>query len=349
MAEQNRRIPRANRRSESRLAKASARQVKREKSNSRDSTSGFAVYNAKLAAYFQHHKASANKSLIQLGVAPWQSFLTCLVIAIALALPSMLYLFLDNVQSQTHQWDQPAQISVYLHKDAKQTAIDQLQQRLSENAVTDSVVFVSAEAGLSQFQSVSGFGDILDSLEDNPIPPVLVITPNQLELAQLEAFTAQARTDAIVESVQMDFEWLAKLEQLIRLGGRIVAALSLIFGLAVVLVIGNIIRLAIASRIDEIVITKLVGGTDAFVRRPFLYTGMWYGIGGGVLALVIVVIAQWWLSEPISKLAQLYQSQIDVSGFSFSQSIMIIASACILSSMGAWLAVSRHLAEIKPE
>lgn len=347
MTEQNRRVPR--RKPESSRAKLAGRAVKREKENTRLSTGGVSKLKIQLHGYVQHHKTSGITSLQRLFNTPWQSFLTCLVIAIAMALPALLFITLTNVQTQTQQWDQPAQISVYLHHDAKQRAIDQLNSTLSESSYTDTVIFVSAEEGLRQFQAVSGFGDILDSLDDNPLPSVLVITLSRVDLLVLEDFINEIRANPIVESVQLDFEWLSKLAQLIRLGERIVTALSLIFGLAVVLVIGNIIRLAIASRVDEIVITKLVGGTDAFVRRPFLYTGIWYGAGGSLLALVIVGIAQLWLTEPISQLAQLYESQLHISGLSFSQSLLLVLSACLLGSLGAWLAVSRHLSEIKPE
>jgi cell division transport system permease protein len=142
--------------------------------------------------------------------------------------------------------------------------------------------------------------------------------------------------------------WVKRLYQFMELGQRLVWALATLLGLAVLLIIGNTIRLSIESRRDEILVVKLVGGTDAFVRRPFLYTGIWFGLGGGIIAWLLLSMGLYWLSGPVETLISLYGSDFVLQGLSLSDSLMLIFDGVILGWLGAWLAVSRHLTKIKP-
>jgi len=148
--------------------------------------------------------------------------------------------------------------------------------------------------------------------------------------------------------VQLDLIWVKRLFQFMELGQRLVWALAALLGLAVLLIIGNTIRLAIENRRDEIRVVKLVGGTDAFVRRPFLYTGIWFGLGGGIIAWILLNIGLFWLSGPVEQLINLYGSEFSLKGLSFSDSLLLILDGVILGWLGAWLAVARHLSSIEP-
>ncbi|WP_317932153.1 permease-like cell division protein FtsX [Halioxenophilus sp. WMMB6] len=302
----------------------------------------------RLAAYFRHHHTSAQEAFLRLVQSPGQSLPTCLVIAIALALPAMLYLGLINLESQANRWQAPAQLSVFLHKRASNTAITALREQLATRTDIESTRFITADQALKEFERVSGFSDVLNSLESNPLPAVLVITPANLSVEALAKMQTELSALTIVDSVQLDLEWVARLQQITALVGRIVGALALLLAVGVILIVGNVIRLAIANRKDEIVIAKLVGASNGFVRRPFLYTGLWYGCFGGILALLMLAAAQLWLAGPIARLAQLYNSEFELAGLGFAGSFNLVLAAAVLGSMGAVLSVSRHLAAIKP-
>jgi cell division transport system permease protein len=151
-----------------------------------------------------------------------------------------------------------------------------------------------------------------------------------------------------IDQAVLDLEWVQRLYSMMALGKRLVIALAALLALGVLLVVGNTIRLAIESRRDEIVIVKLVGGTNAFVRRPFLYTGLWYGLGGGILAWLIIGFGLFWLSSPVAELAGLYRSQFELQGLGIGDSLMMWLCGGLLGLAGAWLAVSRHLGAIEP-
>jgi cell division transport system permease protein len=151
-----------------------------------------------------------------------------------------------------------------------------------------------------------------------------------------------------VDQVQVDLGWLQRLNAMTNILARAVWALSLLLGAAVILVIGNTVRLAIENRRDEILVAKLVGGTDAFVRRPFLYAGAWFGLGGGVVAWVLIQVSLWWLNGPIERLAGLYRSEFVLQGPGFEGAAALIIIAMLLGWLGAWVAVKRHLDDIEP-
>jgi len=303
---------------------------------------------SRLGAYLQHHRTSASDALGRLAKTPGQTLPTCLVIAIALALPALLYLGLSNMQAQAQRWQAPAQLSLFLHKRASSAAVEGFQKELAANAQVASQEYVSPEQAMQDFQAASGFNDILTTLEENPLPPVIVVTPTELSVAELASLRSQLAANPVVENVLLDLEWVARLQQIMALVERVVSALGVLLAVGVVLIVGNVIRLAIANRKDEIVIAKLVGASDGFVRRPFLYTGLWYGLFGGILAVLMLLLAQLWLAGPIARLAALYGSQFQLAGLGAAGSTGLVLAAGVLGSLGAWLSVSRHLSAIKP-
>lgn len=304
----------------------------------------------RLAAWQAHHSTCAIESLLRLLRTPLQSLLTWLVVAIATALPATLFVALDNVRSLGYQWQDSSQISVFLKRDATADAVGQWQRQLGNHTGVAEVTLINPEQALEEFRQHSGLGDVLDDLEENPLPAVLLVQPT-LSASQgepLQALLQQLQANPLTDDARLDMLWVQRLEQLIELASRIVFFLALLLVLGLLLVIGNTIRLTIESRREEILVVKLVGGTDAYVRRPFLYTGLWYGLGGGLAALLLLATGLHWLSDPVASLASLYQSDFRLRGLDVISSAQLVLLAGLVGLAGAWLAVGRHLSAIKP-
>ena len=300
-------------------------------------------------AWLVHHQITAVESLLRLLSTPVQSVMTWLVVAIALVLPTTLYVGLDNAQQLGARVQNTGQMSVFIHKRAKDSAIQSLSERLLSKPEVARVSLVSPSEALAEFQLHSGFGNIVESLDRNPLPAVLLVEPalENTDAATLVRLQTNILQEAIVEDVSIDLKWLERLNQM--MAQRLVMALALLLVLGVLLVVGNTIRLAIEGRRDEILVVKLVGGTNAFVRRPFLYTGLWYGLGGGVLAALILSGGLAWLAGPVGDLADLYQSEFRLQGLDWNASVSLILGAGLIGLCGAWLAVGRHLGQIEPK
>jgi len=277
------------------------------------------------------------------------TLMTFLVIGIALALPVGLSVALDNATRLSEGWQSPSQLSLFLRESVSAEEAEILAVELGQRDDVTSVDFVSSDEALAEFAALSGFADVLASLESNPLPDLLLLTPAaELSGAAIsELRTELAARDEVAEAV-LDMEWLQRLNSLMELSRRVVLAIGGMLVLGVVLILGNTIRLAIENRRDEIVIVKLVGGSNPFVRRPFLYTGLWYGCGGGLFAAVLVSLCLWFLQAPVSRLAYLYESEFVLQGLGVMGSLNLVIVGGLLGLAGAWLAVTRHLADIEP-
>lgn len=304
----------------------------------------------RLLAWRSHHGLVAAGSLRRLLRTPGASLLTWLVIGIALALPASLFVALGNMQQLTTGWDGTARLSLFLEDTVSESAGRALGQRLGQRSDVAAQRYISREQALEEFSQLSGFGDLLAELPDNPLPAVIVLQP-ALEASSpvaMEQLLVELQATSGVELAQMDLQWVQRLYSIMALGERMTLALGCLLGLGVLLVSGNTIRLAIENRRDEILVTKLVGGTDAYVRRPFLYTGLWYGIGGAVVAWLLVALALWWLAAPVGALADLYGSQFALRGLGLGGATLLLLAGAGLGLAGAWLAVTRHLGAITP-
>jgi len=300
-------------------------------------------------AWMRHHRMSAADSLHRLLDQPWSSLLTWLVIAIAMALPVGMTLALDNARSVSTSWDRPAQISLFMISTTGVEAAGQIRKHLESREDIVLARLISSDDALQEFRELSGFGDLLDSLDENPLPNLIIVSPAvELEGQALANLQEQLQALPEVEQAVLDMQWVQRLASLMELGERIALAVGAVLILGVILILGNTIRLAIENRRDEIVIVKLVGGSNAFVRRPFLYTGLWYGVGGGFFAAVMVSFLLWSLGGPVDTLAQLYQTGFELRGLGIMGSLNLIILGGALGLAGAWLAVSRHLNAIEP-
>ncbi len=302
-------------------------------------------------SYWAHHRSSLIDSFQRLVSTPVQTLMTALVVAIALALPVTLLLALDNVTTMGESWDSNPKISVFLNVRAKQAAIDSLIEEVRGFDEVASVQFLSPDEALADFQTFSGFGEVLQSLSNNPLPPTLIVSPkpSMMEPQQLEILSKRLGEQGIVEEVSMDMDWVRRLQEIMLLGRKIVLALASLLSVGVLLAIGNTIRLAIENRRDEILVTKLVGGTDGFVRRPFLYSGGWYGLFGGVLACVIVFAGYATIHPSVQRLVTLYQSDFELQGLGLATGMQLLLISTALGWIGSWIAVGRHLSQIEPK
>lgn len=300
--------------------------------------------------YLLRHLQVFFYSLGQLCRTPFSLFMTAAVIGIALALPTGLHVLLQNVQQLSGGWDAAAQISLFLEKSTSEKHAQDLAKRLQKLPEIAAVTYISRKQALDEFRQLSGFGDALKALKENPLPSVLVIRPalDQRGPEATEKLLTRLRSFKKVEIAQLDLQWVKRLYAIMDIVRRSVLVMAIMLALAVLLVVGNTIRLAIQNRRDEIVVIKLIGGTDSFIRRPFLYTGFWYGLFGGIIAYMLVTGALLTLGQPVEKLASLYHSQFQLSYLDFMTSLTLLASSIALGLGGSWLAVGRHLRDIEP-
>ena len=304
-----------------------------------------------IKAGFGHHFHSLQDSLKRLFQDPLQTLLTSLVIAIALSLPATLFLAVDNARQFENSFKSFAQITAYIEQGVSQKKIVSIQTQLELIPEVAVVVYISPEQALKEFADNSGLGGALKHLDSNPLPPVFVISPSAE--SSLTADQAQQLMNKIsqidaVEDAQIDMLWLQRLRSLTQIGQKIVLALGAALGLGVLVIIGNSIRLAIHNRREEIIVVKLVGGTDAYVRRPFLYSGMLMGLLGALGAAIFLVIGFWWLGSSVAQLSELYNSHYRLLGPGLKGCTVLLATGAGLGLMGSWIAVGRHLKDIKP-
>jgi cell division transport system permease protein len=276
--------------------------------------------------------------------------MTWLVIAIALALPSAMLLVIDNLQSLGERWDGNPRITVFLKSDYHAQRITELEQRFLEIEGVGALEYISPDQALVEFQQHSGFGNVLELLDENPLPAVFIVTPESAfaDFDELKSVAEVFARESEVDNVQLDLEWVQKMQQIIAFARTFAILLGSLLALGILLTIGNTIRLAIENRREEIVVVKLVGGTDAFVRRPLLYTGLWYGLVGGVFAWFLVMFGSVMLESPVRELAALYSSDFTIRGMGLIGLIQLTAVGSLLGLLGAWLAVARHLHLIQP-
>jgi cell division transport system permease protein len=281
---------------------------------------------------------------------PLATLLTLLVIAVALALPAALRLLVSNAQTATGNFAGAIELSVYLKTDVPLAKAQQLAQAAGQRAEVAQVRLISAEQGLEDFRNYSGFGDALAALRENPLPNMLHVRPRPeyTSSAALEALRRYFTAWPEVDLVQVDSQWVMRFNAILEVLRQLLLIAAALLGVGVLAVIGNTIRLEIAGRRTEIEVTKLVGGSNSFVRRPFLYTGVLYGLGGALLAWGIIAIAVAVLGESVANLARLYGSRYVLTGPSPQEVGVLLGAGIVLGWLGAWLSATRHLRSIEP-
>ena len=302
-----------------------------------------------LSAWFARHANTAIAALGRLSRQPFASLMTILVIAVTLALPAAMHVVVKNARSISASWDNALDFSVYLNKETTLEQATRLADIVGQRADVESVSLVSAEDALAEFREQSGFGEALDQLSDNPLPHTLVVRPTATNTdVSMGLLNEELGNLPEADFVQVDTEWVRRFHAILAILERAIFMGAALLGAAILVIIGNTIRLDIQNRREEIEVTKLIGASNAFVRRPFLYSGFWYGLTGGLLALLLVWYGLYALSEPVARLAGLYDSAFDVLSLGVGESFLIIGCGIGLGLIGSWIAATRHMRRIEP-
>lgn len=303
-----------------------------------------------LSVYGARHAQAFLGSLGRLARSPFATFLTVLVIGLALALPLALQLLVTNASRATGGFTSAVDVSVYFKQNV---ALDEVRQRAANARARPGVAevtVISADDALKEFQRYSGFGAALQALEQNPLPNVLRVRPaadamSPSDLAQLERYLAAWPE---VDTVQVDSQWVERLNAILDVLSRVLLVAAVLLGAGVLAVVGNTVRLEIQNRRAEIEVVKLVGGSNAFVRRPFLYTGVIYGLTGALIAWGVMAIALVVLEGSVANLAKLYGSQYALTGPAGQEVLSLLGGGAVLGWLGAWISATRHLRRIEP-
>ena len=303
----------------------------------------------KMGAYFLHHMQSLVFSLGKIYQTPTTTIMTVTVIGITLSLPGGFYLFLKNIDAVSGDFRSSSQIALYLDIELDEKKARALERQVADMPDVVETEFVSKQKSLEKFRQTSGFGKSIDTLSSNPLPHTIIVEPS----GSADTFAVKNLLNLLqslpgVEIAKLDTEWLERLYTILEIAKRSVAIITILFGFAVLLIIGNTIRLDIQNRYQEIIVTKLIGATNAFIRRPFLYGGLWYGLLGGLISWLIVEIGYLAISGPLERLNLLYQADLVLITFTFQDFIILISSSTLLGLTGSWIAVARHLNQIEP-
>jgi cell division transport system permease protein len=293
------------------------------------------------------HVDTLRESLARLARQPVASALNVIVIGIALSLPAGFYLGLNNLQTFSRQLSSDPQVSIFMAVDASATDVAAVEQQLKSNAEIGRVEFIGRDRALARLKRSAGLSDVLANLGRNPLPDAFVVTARSNDPAILEALHDQARKWPKVEHVQLDAEWARRLDAALNVGRMLVTLLAVLLAVALVAVTFNTIRLQILTRRDEIEVSKLIGATNPFIRRPFLYFGILQGLAGGLAAWAIVALAVLVLNIQLADLTGLYGTIFKLEWPDSNYTMILLAFSATLGWLGAWLSVSRHLWQIE--
>lgn len=286
--------------------------------------------------------------LRRMFASPLAAFLNILVIGIALSLPTGMYAVLKNAQVLVAQLSGPPQISLFLLMNAEADDIDTLRGKLAQHPAIERIEFVTRAQALEQLRQSTGLTDVIGGLNENPLPDAFIVYPKLDEARALDALRGELAKFPNVELAQLDSAWAYKLEALLKFGRVAVLILACLLSLALIAITFNTIRLQILTRRDEIEVSKLIGATNGFIRRPFLYFGAAQGLLGGITAWLIITLSLLLLNHHLKALTELYASQFTLRPLSFGDSLSLLLFSLYLGWLGAWLSVARYLSQIEP-
>jgi cell division transport system permease protein len=299
-----------------------------------------------LRAWARRHAFSLLSSLGTLIRQPIASAMTVIVLAVALCLPAGLWVTLDNASRIGQDFERLDTLSVFLDASVDDGTAMRLSSRLSGWEEVIAVDPISPAEGLAELTGQMGLSEAVDVIEDNPLPWVLEVTP--VAAAALPELAERIGREEGVDAVIVDLQWLERLAAMVDLVSMLVMLLAVLFAAAVAFVVGNTIRMDIHTRREEIEVMALVGATTGFIRRPFLYSGLWYGLAAGALAWLLVRAALLVLAGPVEALGGTYDSDYGLQPLSAGLSLALVLGAGALGVLGSWLAVDRHLRRIHP-
>jgi cell division transport system permease protein len=306
---------------------------------------------SRTSTWREHHARSFRASLRRLGERPGATVLTLLVMSLALCLPFLLWLLLDNARALGGHLDDARGIGVFLKPEIDAAAAKSFADELRKRSDVAEVTIKTPEEGLAEFRSQPGFGDALKVLSSNPLPTVLTVTPKASAQPDHAAppIADELAHDKRVDQVQYDALWRQRLDAILAFTARLAGVLAVLLGLAALLVVGNTVRGDIAGRAEEISVMQLLGANRAFVRRPFLYTGLWYGAFAGLAALLVIFAVEIALADPLGQLTKSYGERFTIHGLSIVQATALLVASIVLGWLGAWIAASRQLSLGHPQ
>ena len=301
--------------------------------------------NISFAYWVQHHAECAKKSLIRLLANPFSFVITILMISIAFTIPAAIYVLFNSAQTLASSWGNEKQITLFLRNDVNLQAAKVLRDKLVKRIDIETVSVISKDEALQEFKQQSNLGTIADSLPSNPIPHIVVanLSKSVTELSDLQKLRDELQKLAQVEIVQFDLVWIQRLQSILEILFRVLWIITILLLAAVGLIIANVIRWEVASRHDELEIIRLVGGTDAYVRRPFLYSGFWLGLLGAGLAILIVKASGLIIGNSVQKLMAVYASEIQLASLPAGLMGLILVLGGLFGTGGAWIAVRQRL------
>lgn len=305
----------------------------------------------KVVMYFVGNLRQAVASLGELSRSPLASLMTIGVIGLSITLPSALFVLVKNLDQVSVDWQQSSEISIFLNQRTSSIDAEQLVNRLNTWPEIDRLEYISADEALQEFKTSSGFGDAMLHLDSNPLPDVILVYPatNHTSPEAARNLLDRLLKEREVELGKLDIEWLERLHAIASIAKELVSIVALLLFISVVLTVGNTIRLNIFNKRSEILVMKLVGATDSFIQRPFLYTGFWYGLLGGILAWVAVALMLWWMDNSVTNILLLYQQSFHLKGLDLSTLLTMLGISMTLGLAGSYISVQRYVNQIEPE
>ena len=301
-----------------------------------------------MRAWLWHHFDSLRSTLARFGRAPLTALFNIGVIGIALALPAGLYVGLANLQHSARALASDPQLSLFLALDASRAETAEIEARLKRHSGVRAYRYVSREQALAELKAGAGLADVVDSLPQNPLPDAFIVESKDPAPQALEALRGEFSRWPRIAHVQLDSAWARRLEAGLNLGRLAVAMLAALFAFALIAITFNTIRLQILTRREEIEVARLIGATNAFIRRPFLYFGALQGLAGGIAAWVLLWFAIRVLNGGLAELSQLYATWLELHHLGPRDSAILLACSGGLGWLGSWLSVHRHLGQIDP-
>ena len=293
-------------------------------------------------SWLARHGQALTLAMRRLGASPLSTALSLLAIGIALALPAAGQMLLANALQLARDTAPTPRISLFMALSADKRVIRDTEARLKGHPAIKSVQLLAREDTLKRMRASEGLADVIDALPANPFPDAFLVTPADDRPEAMDQLAEELRALPRVEHVQLDSDWARRLASLLRLGRTGVLLLMLLLGAGLVAVTFNTIRLQVLSGRAEIEVSRLLGATNAFIRRPFQYHGALLGLLGGTVAWLLVAGATLWLAAPVAEVARLYSSGFALQPLSSTDAIVLLAGAAALGWLGASLSLRQH-------
>ncbi|GLS92279.1 cell division protein FtsX [Psychromonas marina] len=305
----------------------------------------------RVSAVISQHFQQVFTSFSELWKTPIATLMTVFVLGLALSLPSVFNVLYKNAERVTGQWDGASEISLFLNKDISEPRVQVLINKLALYNDIDSVTYISRHQALEEFKEMSSFSKALNYLDENPLPAVLVVVPTKdaMTSAGSKLLVAKLQREQGIDLVRVDLDWIEKLQAILELLVDIVIAIAALLLISVLLIVSNTIRLNILNHRDEIEVLKLVGATNSFIQRPYLYAGAWYGLLGGTIAWLLTVAMVIWLQSGVMSLMGLYQLQFEISLLNFKEVATLLGIATALGFVASYISVKQYLVKIEPK